>query len=79
MNTQYADGIKNIFINNGVVHFELATVILNDKNEPIPQFSGSLVMSLNGLVNMHDQVNAIVKKMLADGILKPNDTENNQS
>jgi len=75
MNTQYADGIKNIFINNGVVHFELATVILNEKNEPVPQTSGSLIMSLNGLVNLHDQVNSIVKKMLADGILKPNEME----
>jgi hypothetical protein len=36
-------------------------------------------MSLNGLINMHDQVNTIVKKMVADGILKPNDTENTQS
>ena len=79
MNTQYADGIKNIFINNGVVHFELATIILNDKNEPIPQPSGTLVMSLNGLVNLHDQVNAIVKKMVADGILKPNEVEKIQS
>ena len=79
MNSQYADGIKNIYINNGVVHFELATIILNEKNEPIPQSSGSLVMSLNGLINMHDQVNTIVKKMVADGLLKPNDTENTQS
>jgi len=75
MDTQYADGIKNIFINNGVVHFELATVILNEKNEPVRQTSGSLIMSLNGLVNLHDQVNSIVKKMLADGILKPNEME----
>jgi hypothetical protein len=75
MNTHYADGITNIFINNGVVHFELATVVLNDKNEPIPKSSGTLVMSLNGFVNLHDQVSSIVKKMLADGVLKPNETD----
>ena len=79
MNTPFfADGIKNIFINNGIVHFELVSVVFNEKNEPVPSSSGMLAISLNGFLNLHDQMNSIIKKMLNEGVLKPNEIEDSK-
>jgi hypothetical protein len=72
-NSIYASGIKNIFINNGIVNFELVTLLPNSKNELSSVFSGLLAMPLGGFLNLHDQMNGLVNKMVDEGVLKPKD------
>ena len=71
----YADGIKNITIYNGVVNFELLITKLDENNLPVLETSGHLAMSLNGFINLHDQVSSLVKKMIDEGILKPSENQ----
>jgi len=69
LNYYFADSVVNVSVVNGLARFELTASQIDDgevKNVP----AGTLVLPLNGFVNLHGQVDQIIKKMLEDGILK---------
>ena len=70
----FADAITNVFVLNGLVRFELAASQI-EAGEAKPTPAGTLVLPLNGFVNLHAQVDQIIKKMIEDGILKSAESE----
>jgi hypothetical protein len=73
-NQFFADAITNVFVLNGLVRFELAASQI-EAGEAKPTPAGTLVLPLNGFVNLHAQVDQIIKKMIEDGILKQADQQ----
>jgi hypothetical protein len=75
----YADSVSNVSIINGIVRLELVASILEDQNDIKSSPAGTLVLSLNGFINLHAQIDKIIKKMVEDGILKPNEESNSSA
>ena len=73
--TTYADGVENISVINGLARLELVIAnIAKDGDKQVQVVpSGTLVISLDGFVKLHAQIDGMVKKMLEDGILKQAD------
>jgi hypothetical protein len=72
-NYLFADSVANVSIVNGIVRLELVASILEGENNIKPSPAGTLVLPLNGFINLHAQIDKIIKKMVEDGILKAND------
>lgn len=66
----YADSVTNLFISNGLARFELSGSTIEGENNVKPVMVGTLVMPITGFVNLFGQMDQIVKKMIADGVLK---------
>lgn len=71
--TIYADQVTNISIHGGVVRLELATVdeLPKKQDDPIKmRISHHLVLPLEAFLKAFDIQQAIVNKLLQDGVLK---------
>jgi hypothetical protein len=73
LNYLFADSVANVSIVNGIVRLELVASILEGENSIKSSPAGTLVLPLNGFINLHAQIDKIIKKMVEDGILKPNE------
>jgi hypothetical protein len=72
-NYLFADSVSNVSVINGIVRIELVASILEGQNDIKSSSAGTLALPLSGFINMHAQIDSIIKKMLEDGLLKPND------
>ena len=70
----FADSVANIAVVNGIVRFELVASVVEGQNEIKFSPVGTLVLPLNGFINLHSQVDKIIQKMVDDGILKQKET-----
>jgi len=76
MNSLFADRLTNLQIAGNTVRLEFSTLDMvpgNNLNEPKTTISHVLVMPLEGFVQAFNGQEAVVKKLLADGVLKSND------
>ena len=69
-NSIFADGVSNVFVTNGIVRMDLvaSTVESGGKLKATPV--GTLAIPLVGFVNLHSQIDRVMKKMIEDGLLK---------
>ena len=72
-NYLFADSVSNVSVINGLVRLELIASILEGQNDIKSSSAGTLVLPLNGFINLHAQIDNIIKKMVEDGLLKPNE------
>ncbi len=70
MQTLYADGIANIRLIDGIVRLDLVNIqnLVDDK--PVVQPVGTLAMTLPALLRTHQQLSAVLEKMVEQGLLK---------
>lgn len=74
--TIYADQVTNISIHGGVVRLELATVdeLPKSQNEQIRmKVSHHLVLPMDAFLKAFDIQQAVINKLLQDGVLKRKD------
>jgi hypothetical protein len=75
MNSFFADRLTNLQIAGNTVRLEFSTLDMvpgNNLNEPKTTVSHVLVMPLEGFVQAFNGQEAVVKKLLADGVLQSN-------
>ena len=72
-NYLFADSVSNVSVVNGIVRLELIASTIDGQNEVKSIPAGTLALPLNGFINLHSQIDSIIKKMVDDGLLKPND------
>jgi hypothetical protein len=75
----FADAVSNIFVANGLVRFQLLASEVDSEGQVKPAPVETVVLPLSGFVNLHAQMEQIIKKMLDDGILKPAQIEDEQA
>jgi hypothetical protein len=76
VNTFFADRLTNLQIAGNTVRMEFSILDMvpgNNLNEPKTNISHVLVMPLEGFVQAFNGQEAVVKKLLADGVLKSNE------
>jgi len=75
MTSIYADAVSNVSIINGAARLELsiASIENGSENKVLSSPAGTLVISLDGFIKLHSQIDGIVKKMLEDGVIKQAD------
>lgn len=71
--TSFADRITNIAVTGAVVRIELGIVALPAAEGGAPTLTPSqtLVMPLDGFLASFGMLESVVKKMVADGVVKP--------
>ena len=74
-NYVFADSVANVSVVNGIVRLELIASTVDGQNEIKPSPAGTLILPLNGFINLHAQIDKIIKKMVEDGILKPAESQ----
>lgn len=75
MNSLFADRLTNLQIAGNTVRLEFSVLDIvpgNDKDAPKLSVSHVLVMPLEGFVQAFNGQDSVVKKLLADGVLKTN-------
>lgn len=75
MNSLFADRLTNLQIVGNTVRLEFSVLDMvpgNNQNEPKLNVSHVLVMPLDGFVQAFNGQDSVVKKLLADGVLKSN-------
>ncbi|PIQ51378.1 MAG: hypothetical protein COW02_15050 [Comamonadaceae bacterium CG12_big_fil_rev_8_21_14_0_65_59_15] len=75
MNSFFADRLTNLQIAGNTVRLEFSVldmVVGNNPAEPKLNVSHVLVMPLEGFVQAFNGQDSVVKKLLADGVLKSN-------
>lgn len=75
MNSLFADRLTNLQIVGNTVRLEFSVLDMvpgNNQNEPKLNVSHVLVMPLEGFVQAFNGQDSVVKKLLADGVLKSN-------
>jgi hypothetical protein len=74
MQTNFADTILNISVTGGLVRIDLGTVVPAPTDENPQALKGTqtqqLVMPLDGFINAFNTQESLVKKLVADGVLK---------
>ncbi len=76
MNSLFADRLTNVQIAGNTVRMEFSTLELlpgNDQTNPKTSVSLVLVMPLDGFVQAYNGQEAVVRKLLADGLLRRNE------
>lgn len=76
MNSLFADRLTNVQIAGNTVRMEFSTLEFlpgNDPNTPKTSVSLVLVMPLEGFVQAYNGQETVVRKLLADGLLKRNE------
>lgn len=68
--TVYADGIANVTMVDGVVRFELINIVSMDKGKATLRPVITVATSLSGLLRTHEQLAAVIGKMVQQGVLK---------
>ena len=74
-NYVFADSVANVSVVNGIVRLELIASTVDGQSEIKPSPAGTLILPLNGFINLHAQIDKIIKKMVEDGILKPAESQ----
>jgi len=69
---QYADVVTKIYVTNGVVRLELANNKMNDQGQVELTESGTLVLHLNGFLNLQQQMEQLTQKLIEDKVLVSN-------
>ncbi|MDH6504773.1 hypothetical protein [Polynucleobacter sphagniphilus] len=69
---QYADVITKIYVTNGIVRLELANNKMNDQGQIELIESGTLVLHLNGFLNLKQQMEQLTQKLIEDKVLVSN-------
>ncbi len=71
MQTLYADGIANIRLIDGIVRLDLVNIqnIAQDQQATL-QPAATLAMTLPALLRTHQQLSAVLDKMVEQGLLK---------
>lgn len=75
MNMLFADRLTNLQIVGNTVRLEFSVLDMvpgNNQNEPKLNVGHVLVMPLEGFVQAFNGQDSVVKKLLADGVLKSN-------
>lgn len=73
MTTQiYADEVSNLYVANGLVRFELSSYVLEANGQISKVPAGRVVLHLNGFIGLNGQMEQVIQKMIADGMLKTN-------
>jgi hypothetical protein len=75
VNSIFADRLTNVQIAGNTVRLEFSVLDIvagNNQNEPKLTVSHVLVMPLEGFVQAFNGQESVVKKLLADGVLKSN-------
>lgn len=75
MNSLFADRLTNLQIAGNTVRLEFSVLDMvpgNNQNESKLNVSHVLVMPLEGFVQAFNGQDSVVKKLLADGVLKSN-------
>ena len=70
MQNIYADGIANIRLIDGIVRLDLVQINELDQDTAKAQAVGTLAMSVQALLRTHQQLSAVLEKMVAQGLLK---------
>ncbi len=70
MQTLYADGIANIRLIDGIVRLDLVNIQNLVDDQPVVQPVGTLAMTLPALLRTHQQLSAVLEKMVEQGLLK---------
>ena len=70
--TVYCDGIGAFSMSEGVVRLELVCLTQGADRKATPQPAGTLAMSLPGFVRAYQDMEKIINKMIADGVLQKN-------
>lgn len=74
MNSTYIDGFANISLLDGVVRLDCVTLSPPDADNNVTgKVVGSISTSMPGLVRMHEQINAIINKLVEQGVLQRNE------
>jgi hypothetical protein len=71
----FADAVSNIFVANGLVRFQLLASEVDAEGQVKPALVETVVLPLSGFINLHAQMEQIIKKMIDDGLLKPTDDD----
>ena len=66
---QYADVVTKIYVTNGIVRLELANNKMNDQGQIGLIESGTLVLHLNGFLNLQQQMEQLTQKLIEDKVL----------
>jgi len=77
MNSLFADRLSNVQIAGNTVRLEFSVLDIvpgNTTTEPRLSVSHVLVMPLEGFVQAFNGQDSVVKKLLADGVLRANGT-----
>jgi hypothetical protein len=69
---QYADVVTKIYVTNGIVRLELANNKMNDQGQIELIESGTLVLHLNGFLNLQQQMEQLTQKLIEDKVLVSN-------
>ena len=69
---QYADVVTKIYVTNGIVRLELANNKMNDQGQIELIESGTLVIHLNGFLNLQQQMEQLTQKLIEDKVLVSN-------
>jgi hypothetical protein len=73
MTTQiYADEISNLYVANGLVRLELSTYCLENDGQITKNSAGRVILHLNGFIGLQTQMEQVIQKMIADGMLVTN-------
>jgi hypothetical protein len=75
LNSLFADRLTNLQIAGNTVRLEFSVLDIipgNNQDEPKLNVSHVLVMPLEGFVQAFNGQDSVVKKLLADGVLKSN-------
>ncbi len=75
LQTLFADGIGALSITDGVARIELISMVQGPDNKPNRQQSGTLVMPLLGFVRAFQDLEGIINKLVADGVLQRADQQ----
>ena len=68
--TIYADGIGAVMIRDGVARVDLMRVVQGEGEKVALNKTGTLAISLPGLVRMHQDLSRVIQKLIDDGVLQ---------
>lgn len=71
----FADGISNIVMVDGVVRFDMVTLVKSPQvpqqdNTPVIEKVASVATTLPGFLRMHEQMAGVVKNLIDQGVVK---------
>ena len=68
----YADEVNSLYVANGLVRLELGSYALEADGQVSKHTAGKVVLHLNAFLNLHQQMQELIKKMIEDGAIKTN-------
>ena len=76
MTSIFIDGLSNVRLIDNVIRADLVQLVPSSNNDEKFQTetTGSISMSLAGLVRTHEQLGQVLNKLAEQGLLKKNET-----